>query len=277
MKNRLLSSAILIGFVVTCVFADSLLRSDLPSCLLLALFLIGGCLEFHALTLRSNNRLFITTLLVFTPIFLLLTRVDILHGWRYAAIAGSLVFFAVLILQQCAKKDPRHGTINLSLTVFAFIYIVVLGSFLYRIRLENDGLFLVIYLIATAKITDTGALLSGMFFGRHALIPWISPAKTVEGLIGGLLAATLFAFVCNQYGGKFLSAGQALSFGLIIGVAATAGDLFESMIKRDAGVKDSGQLAPGLGGVLDIIDSLLLSAPVGYFFIVVARGGLLPY
>jgi CDP-diglyceride synthetase len=147
--------------------------------------------------------------------------------------------------------------------LLAVVCVGVPGSFLLALRLQERGLLSVLYLVAVAKMVDNGALLAGRLCGRHKLAPKISPAKTVEGVWGGLGAGMLTSFLLGPY---FTNGGLGffLLIGLTIGIVAVIGDLGESFIKRRAGVKDSGCLLPGIGGVLDLMDSVLLSAPVGY-------------
>ena len=112
---------------------------------------------------------------------------------------------------------------------------------------------------------DTGALYAGTLLGRHKLCPVISPKKTVEGAIGGLVANLVFAWLFILLFFKTLSFTSSTFFALIVGVVGQFGDLFESEFKRAAGVKDSSAMLPGHGGILDRLDALLLAAPVAYF------------
>jgi phosphatidate cytidylyltransferase len=114
--------------------------------------------------------------------------------------------------------------------------------------------------------TDTGAYLCGVAFGRHKLIPRISPKKTVEGAVGGLLAAGLVGWLCAQGITPILTSFAAVTIGMFTGLMAQLGDLVESMIKRDVGIKDSAELIPGHGGVLDRFDSMLFTVPVLYYY-----------
>lgn len=140
------------------------------------------------------------------------------------------------------------------------------GLFLLALRHHEKGLLLVLYLIAVSKMVDNGALLVGSLWGRHKLAPKISPAKTLEGVGGGLLAgiatSVLLGPSCTNSSWPFF-----LIFGGVIGALSVLGDLAESVLKRKAGVKDSGSLLPGIGGVLDLMDSVLLSAPAAYFLL----------
>ena len=273
MLNRIKSSAILIGVICGCVWLDLHLGSDLPCGLVVAAFLALGCFELKEICARMDAHLPTLPLLASIPLFLLAVRHDASHpGIRLCAVVG-FAFFAFIVLSLLSRKDCGGATRRLALALFAFFYIVVLGSFLYRIRLLDGGVLLLVYAVATAKISDIGALLVGTLIGRKKLIPWISPAKTFEGLFGGVLSGALFAYATHGSLAKgYFSGAMAVLFGVAITVTAAGGDLLESMIKRDAGVKDSGRLIPGLGGTLDILDSLLLSAPVAYLLFIWSRG-----
>jgi phosphatidate cytidylyltransferase len=137
-----------------------------------------------------------------------------------------------------------------------------------------------------AKSCDIGAYFAGRHLGRHKLIPWLSPAKTWEGLIGGMLLSGLLAAGLTWVGAGLGLLGSILGpetdpslvgllaaalAGALIGLAGQGGDLVASMLKRDAGFKDFSQTMPGFGGMLDVIDSLLLTAPVGYGLLLIAR------
>ena len=137
------------------------------------------------------------------------------------------------------------------------------------IRAET-GPAAIAWLIAVIAISDTAQYYAGTTFGRRKLAPVISPGKTIEGAIGGLVAAPLVGaalagFVGN--GATFTSAGAAAGLALILALFGIAGDLFESLLKRSAGAKDSSTLIPGHGGVLDRIDAYLFAAPVMYLFL----------
>jgi phosphatidate cytidylyltransferase len=124
-------------------------------------------------------------------------------------------------------------------------------------------------LIATVKMSDTGQYWMGRMFGRHKLAPAVSPGKTWEGALGGVLFAIGTAWLIFTWGDLALTVGDAIaitSFAAAVAVAGIVGDLAESMLKRDAGVKDSSTWMPGFGGVLDLLDSLLGAAPVAYLF-----------
>ena len=156
-------------------------------------------------------------------------------------------------------------------TVLATAYVGLLGSFIIQFRWlegQHDGLIPLALLIATAKGADTGAYTVGRLAGKRKLIPRLSPNKTIEGAIGGLVFAVLATLIvvmsARAAGITTLSWPAAIGFGLIVGLAAQLGDLMESMIKRDCARKDASATLPGFGGVLDVMDSLLFAGPVAY-------------
>jgi phosphatidate cytidylyltransferase len=169
------------------------------------------------------------------------------------------------------RGDPNQGLINAAVNLFGIIYIGFMFAFFLLLRFipGGDGFF---YMLTTAFITfanDTAAYFIGVKFGRHKLSPKISPKKSVEGSLGGLLGGLIAAVVLGLFFGKSL--WFMLILGVLIVIAGQFGDLIESVIKRNAGVKDSGMFLPGHGGVLDRLDSLLLSAPVVYYFVTYFR------
>lgn len=140
------------------------------------------------------------------------------------------------------------------------------------IGLPQEGRLWLVYLILVTKITDTAAYFVGRLWGKHKLSPMLSPKKTIEGAVAGLFAAVLASMFCHFVGTSLLgtrfslSLSESIWLGTLIGCAGQIGDLAESLLKRDADVKDS-NILPGLGGVLDMVDSLLFTAPIVYFFI----------
>lgn len=134
---------------------------------------------------------------------------------------------------------------------------------------ENTGMLLAIWVVAVVKFCDVGALLWGMALGKHPFSPNLSPKKTWEGVFGGILTGILvgvgFRLLAHEVFPSTFDTIKAALIALPVAVAGIAGDLLESAIKREAAVKDSGQLIPGIGGALDLTDSLILSAPLAYF------------
>jgi len=170
-------------------------------------------------------------------------------------------------------QQPQEDVIaNSAITLFGFIYIAISFSFLLLISyypFQNplqDGRWWLVYAVVVTKMTDVGAYIIGKWSGKTPLAPQISPQKSVEGALGGLAFAIAAAFLLPilHPQGLQLSFTQCLVFALSLGSIGQVGDLIESLIKRDAGVKDSSSL-PGLGGMLDIFDSMTLTMPIFYF------------
>jgi len=146
------------------------------------------------------------------------------------------------------------------------IYIPLFLSCMVLIRNDVDGIAWIFFLLTLVFAGDTGAFYVGRLFGQHKLCPAVSPGKTIEGAIGGLVATLGAGLIFINCFLKSLSLGPGILFFLSIGVVGQVGDLFESELKRYADVKDSGSILPGHGGILDRIDALLFAAPVAYFF-----------
>ncbi|MBC8200274.1 MAG: phosphatidate cytidylyltransferase [Desulfobacterales bacterium] len=150
--------------------------------------------------------------------------------------------------------------------VLGIIYIPLFLSCMVLIRNDADGIAWIFFLLVLVFAGDTGAFYVGRLFGRHKLCPAVSPGKTIEGAIGGLTATLGAGLIFMNYFLKSLPLWPGILFFLSIGVVGQVGDLFESELKRYSGVKDSGSILPGHGGILDRIDALLFAAPVAYFF-----------
>jgi phosphatidate cytidylyltransferase len=194
--------------------------------------------------------------------------------WIVAALAGlTLISFVD------ALRKPDH--INVSLvsvasTVFGVIYVALLAGFLVGVRMigYEDGAVgvpslapkLLTMFFAMVMMTDTGAYYTGRSIGKHKLAPRVSPGKTIEGSIGGFVAAALTGPLCKQFFFPEIPLLDAVLLGASIGVIGQIGDLAESLLKRGAGVKDSGAILPGHGGMLDRVDSILFCAPVLYYY-----------
>ena len=181
-------------------------------------------------------------------------------------------FFIVLaclfvFVRQFTRPEPaKDHLISIALTLFALFYISWFFSFFIKIRYLPGGAGLVGFLILVTKSGDIGAYFVGKRFGKSPLIPRISPRKTKEGAAGGLFFSVATAVISRPLLGD-IPFYHAILLGLLLGVIAQVGDLAESLFKRDFDAKDSSYNLPGLGGVLDVIDSLLFTAPIFYFYI----------
>lgn len=162
---------------------------------------------------------------------------------------------------------PRHGagaTLSIAVTLLGVYWIGLAFAHAVLLRALPHGGTIIIDLLIGTFIGDTGAYLGGRLFGRRPLAPRISPNKTVEGLAAGMVCAILAVWFAGTYS-DWLSGADALILGLGVAIAAPVGDLFESLIKRDAGTKDTGTLFGAHGGALDRLDAVIFAIPVGYY------------
>jgi phosphatidate cytidylyltransferase len=195
-------------------------------------------------------------------------------GMLWVSIALGLAF-----LLQAVRRGTEHAAINVATAIFIIVYTGGLAGYLTRLRMEvggYEGTALLVFSVSLVKANDIGAFFTGMAFGKHKLIPWLSPKKTWEGFFGGLVVTVILSVALgpllpekvtsDMTSGLLAYPWGLLIFGLLMGVLSVAGDLAASLLKRDAAVKDSGELLPGMGGALDVLDSPLLAAPVAWFF-----------
>jgi phosphatidate cytidylyltransferase len=203
-------------------------------------------------------------------------------GTQYSNLAylSSFTLFGSLFLFFLSFfKSQANPLVNLAVTVFGLAYVTIPLSFIIKlnyfssVQFQYDGRIWLVYVLAITKMTDIGAYFFGKTMGKRKLAPHISPQKTVEGAVGGLLSAVvtsiLFAFYINWMFpnlSSHMNGWQSIVIGFLISLSAQFGDLAESILKRDARVKDSSRL-PGLGGMLDIVDSLVFTLPLMYFIL----------
>ncbi len=201
-------------------------------------------------------------------------------GGIFAADALVLALFViVLFLREFGRNDPgRHTAEAIAFTLFGVVYIPWLFLFMAKILYLTPrtaegfttGQYLALFVIAVTKFTDVGAFLSGSLFGRTPFFPNISPKKTWEGIAGGIVLGVIVGAAVFHFLGRFLPPfPMTLVCGLsfVLAVVGVAGDLAESLLKRSVHSKDSGHVLPGIGGGMDLIDSLLFTMPLFYFLL----------
>ena len=186
---------------------------------------------------------------------------------------GFIILFVLgLCVRQFVSRSNTAGILAISTTLFGLMYVPWLLNFIQKINFFPgvDGKFYVLYFILVTKFSDTGAYAVGSLIGRHKMIPRISPGKTWEGFGGAIFVSTATSLVFAHFlGDKMAGMNRlhAMGLGVLLGSTAVIGDLIESLFKREAGVKDSGGLFPGIGGILDLLDSLLFNAPIMYLYL----------
>lgn len=203
------------------------------------------------------------------------------YRWEQVVLVAGLL---AILLRQLPYGTDGKPLASISCSLLGIFYIAYTLNFFTRLVFRWDeamsgvgigitGCRLVLYLVLVVKITDVGAYFTGRFLGRHKAFPVLSPKKTWEGVAGGVVAAVLasviFVLAVNgSFGAIRIGLPHAVILGLLLSSAGIVGDLFESLIKRASGVKDSGSAVPGMGGVLDVLDSLLFGTPILYLYIV---------
>jgi phosphatidate cytidylyltransferase len=271
---RGLPSAIVVGFLSILAFLEIKRIAGAGGARMLP---VSGML---ATVLLATCTYWMRPLVHFVPALVGAANVEFLLGLLLAAIFG----------EQMIRRRTQDAFRDLAATILAVAYIGGCSAVVVRIRISYGVPALILFILA-AKFTDIGAYFTGSFFGKHKLIPWLSPGKSWEGLIGGLVIAAALCTLLSAVAGhndwsrwpfdfrptwKAIASGatsrpiphlpleyvKPAIFGAAVGLVGQFADLCESLLKRSASLKDSGALVPEFGGVLDIIDSLLLSAPV---------------
>jgi len=262
--SRFLSSVFIITLTTLAVINNFLFI------IVVVLLTAGGLYEFFYMVRKKDVPIYSYTgifigLLIPVSIF---THFELTNNWELLFI---VIGFLLILFMQFARKDNRHAILGLSTTLFGVLYVAWFFSFLVKIRLMLpgiDGVKLLGFILLVTKSADIGALLIGSRYGKHPLLPKVSPNKSVEGTIGAVLMSACVAIMVKSFLPAILNLPlwQIFFMGAFFGGLGQLGDLSESLIKRDCGVKDSGKFLPGMGGVLDVIDSLLFSAPAFYLY-----------
>jgi phosphatidate cytidylyltransferase len=292
LKLRLLSATVIIAALVGLLYLDQTHPWGAPGVWLLPLAVLVAVLMVHELLELWRERpdrpaawpLYIgaavTVLLAAAPLWWSLQGQPHPAGWLIGRLGWPLLGMTAglglaFVAEMARYTQPGHSTGAIALSTLAIGYAGLLLSFLVSLRLLPQpqwGLVAVVSVIVIVKLSDVGAYFTGRALGRHKMSPVLSPKKTLEGAAGGIAAACLGAWICRNGLVPWLtdsatSRGTAAGwfvYGLILAVAGMCGDLAESLLKRDAQRKDSSSWLPGLGGVLDILDSLLFAAAPAY-------------
>jgi phosphatidate cytidylyltransferase len=233
--------------------------------------------EFYKLMAAAGNEPFARMGLLFGGLITLSPWTEARYGVpAHPLVALATVVFSIRVL---SERTPEKRVEALTSTVFGLVYVALLLQYLVRIATPLEGdtipqegrLVLCLWVVAVAKFCDVGALLTGLAIGRHAMAPGISPKKTWEGAAGGVIVGMGVGALVAWLGRGVLPAAmgplRAALLAAPLAAVAIVSDLVESVIKRRAARKDSGGGVPGIGGIFDLSDSLILAAPVGYFLL----------
>jgi phosphatidate cytidylyltransferase len=263
------------------LFSENRLIANGGFVLIMIFLALAGLAEFYGLVERRNLVCFkwcglLGGVLLMAGTFLHLTgHLGIYNSPSRANDfeTGFIILFVLgLCVRQFVSRSNTAGILAISTTLFGLMYVPWLLNFIQKINFFPgvDGKFYVLYFIIVTKFSDTGAYAVGSLIGRHKMIPRISPGKTWEGLGGAIFFSTAASLVFAHFlGDKMAGMNRlhAVAIGMLLGSTAVIGDLIESLFKREAGVKDSGGLFPGIGGILDLLDSLLFNAPIMYLYL----------
>jgi len=214
-------------------------------------------------------------LLFLSSLWFLILQPELAH-YSWVAVSAILVLSLVVALNRLVVfgYPDRDPLVSISLTMTGLLYVPYLFNYTARVAFlpghGDNTAYVLLYLLVVTKFSDAGAYLFGSICGRHQMSPGISPGKTWEGFAGGTLASLgmsllLVGMLPDQVGHMRLI--DAVILGLLLPIAAAVGDLAESVVKRDARIKDSGHSIPGIGGALDLIDSILFTGPLLYFYL----------
>lgn len=279
--RRLGSSILLWSVVVAALFAPD--PTVAGGCFVLLMMLLAGAglLEFYGLVQRRNLVCFkmwglLAGLLLMVSTFIYLSEAILPQRLPSKANdfeTGILVVFVLgLCLRQFVARSNPAGLLAISTTLFGLMYVPWLLNFVQKINFMPgvDGRWYLVYFLVVTKFSDMGAYAIGSLIGRHKMIPRISPGKTWEGFGGAVtfsVAASLTLTVLAGDRLRGMTPTHAVLLGTMLAIGAVVGDLIESLFKREAGVKDSGRLFPGIGGILDLLDSILFNAPLMYLYL----------
>ena len=262
--KRTISSIVLIAITAITIF----LLPVWTFSVIISIFIGLGLYEFF----RLNSKSEFPRSFIFLGVFSGALLPYIIYLYRPTGDAWEALFFIIVLIAlfiiQFTRKENQNAVALIALTLFGIFYVGWFFTYLVKIRFLEDGHKLVAYLLLVTKSGDIGAYIIGSKFGKHALIPRISPNKSVEGAIGGFLFSMLFAFLSRSFL-SWMNVPVILIGGALIGIFAQLGDLAESLLKRDYQVKDSSPFFPGLGGMLDVMDSILFAAPIFYIYLII--------
>ena len=280
--RRLASTVMLWTAILAAMFSGNRFMSEGVFVLLIAFLALAGLVEFYGLAQKRGLACFkisgvIGGVLLMVGTFLNVTGHLGTANGSPARVndfeTGFLILFVLgLCLRQLFAKASPAGLTAIAVTLLGLMYVPWLLNFIQKINFFPgvEGKYFLLYFILLTKFSDMGAYAVGSLIGRHKMIPRISPGKTWEGFGGALVVSTgaSLGFVhCLGAHMAGMNTVHAIVLGILLSSTAVIGDLIESLFKRECGAKDSGNVLPGIGGILDLLDSLLFNAPIMYLYL----------
>jgi phosphatidate cytidylyltransferase len=281
--RRLTSTTILWTVVLVAMFSGNKLISDFVFAGFMVVLACVGLMEFYGLVEKRGLVCFKRWGIAAGILMMIATSLHCtgrLGPFQSPALVNDfettilILFVLGLCVRQFISKSNPAGILAISTTLFGLMYVPWLLNFIQKINffpgINENGKYFVLYFILVTKFSDTGAYAIGSLIGKHKMIPRISPAKTWEGFGGAIIVATGASLAFSHFFADKMPGMtplHAVILGVILSSTAVVGDLIESLFKREAGVKDSGNFFPGIGGILDLLDSLLFNAPIMYLYL----------
>lgn len=265
MRTRIISGTILTLLAGTCMILGGLYLLGLMMIMaLIGFYELSKATGLHVMGVKTNafeSMAYVSIVVMY--IFIYLDYVGIGLGiWSTAFLMGLLVIYVV--------KFPTYDASQMMRAFFCVMYGPFLFSYVYRIRALENGVYLVFLVLICSALNDTFAYFTGMAIGKHKLAPKLSPKKTIEGSIGGIIGGALGGGVYGWYLGSHVYNSDKMWWilAIICGLASIMGqigDLAASGIKRNYNIKDYGKIIPGHGGIMDRVDSIIVTAPIVYY------------
>ena len=286
--RRLVSTVVLWTAILAAMFSGNRFIADGVFVLLVAFLALAGLVEFYGLAQKRGLACFKISGVIGGGLLMVGT---FLHVTGHLGTANGsparvndfetsflILFVLGLCVRQFVSRSNTLGIQAISTTLFGLMYVPWLLNFIQKINFfpfaagspADAGKYFLLYFILITKFSDMGAYIVGSLIGRHKLIPRISPGKTWEGFGGAIVVSTGASLVFVHFLGDHMAGMNwvhAVVLGVILSSTAVIGDLIESLFKREAGAKDSGNILPGIGGILDLLDSLLFNAPIMYLYL----------
>ena len=260
MKTRIISA--LVGLPILLLF---IYLGGAPFAVMVGVLATIGTFEFYRMTKEKNQQFLLIPVLL--GVWAMLAGSYL--GWENWTAIGILITFCI-VFTYAVFTFPEFNVDSIAVNFLGLIYIGWSMAHLIAFDGLPDGRLLVLYLFVAIWSSDSGAYFIGRFMGKNKLCPKVSPKKTREGSIGGILTTCVLLVLLNSYF-KLLPMSAVLVIAVFVSIIGQVGDLIESIIKRYYGVKDAGKLIPGHGGILDRFDSVMLAAPVMYYCLIVVQ------
>lgn len=274
MKTRLLTAAVALPILLGSIILPLWIPESIWLFVVIAVLAIAaGLFEFYSFTKKLELKADAAVAYLGATALTIAFIFDAPSKAPDLLIITIALFIAALLVTQAFRfqNDFTKMLTGIGVTLLGVFYLSFLGGFLIATRVGFEHVpgvssKLLLFFLVVLFGSDSGAYFSGKAFGKHKLAPKISPGKTVEGLIGGVLAAAGFAALCTWLFFPELPYQYSIPLAIVMAIVGVLGDLAESAMKRGAGAKDAASILPGHGGLLDRLDSLLLNAPILYYF-----------